>query len=218
MRRVRGDSHRSCAGVGTGVEESVTRGPKGRRTFRDDVESRSWRRRHACRPRALRLRRIRRSRSAIHSWIHHEDFIAAVGWLIDGDDVNGTVNIASPNPLPNAVHACAASGMRHPVWPAGERMDAEVGAVLMRTETELILNSRPALPGCSSTASRSGTRTGTAPPATCAISGSARTTNRAPPESHRPVRDSHRASLPLERRSLVASRSSIASATCSSEM
>jgi uncharacterized protein (TIGR01777 family) len=36
------------------------------------------------------------------SWIHYEDFIAATRWLIDHDDVDGIVNVASPNPLPNA--------------------------------------------------------------------------------------------------------------------
>jgi NAD dependent epimerase/dehydratase family enzyme len=34
------------------------------------------------------------------SWIHHEDFIAAVRWLIDRDDIEGVVNVAAPNPLP----------------------------------------------------------------------------------------------------------------------
>ena len=36
------------------------------------------------------------------SWIHYVDFIAAVRWLIDRDDIEGVVNIAAPNPLPNA--------------------------------------------------------------------------------------------------------------------
>jgi len=36
------------------------------------------------------------------SWIHHEDFSAAVRWLIDRDDIEGAVNVAAPNPLPNA--------------------------------------------------------------------------------------------------------------------
>ena len=82
------------------------------------------------------------------SWIHFEDFVAAVRWLIDRDDITGTVNVASPNPLPNAEfmrilrHACGASfGL-----PA-RRWMLEVGAALMRTETELILKSRRVVPG-----------------------------------------------------------------------
>ena len=38
----------------------------------------------------------------VMSWIHYEDFVAAVRWLIDRDDVDGVVNAASPNPVPNA--------------------------------------------------------------------------------------------------------------------
>ena len=36
------------------------------------------------------------------SWVHYEDFVQAIRWLIDHEDVDGAVNIASPNPLPNA--------------------------------------------------------------------------------------------------------------------
>jgi uncharacterized protein (TIGR01777 family) len=81
------------------------------------------------------------------SWIHDEDFIAAVRWLTDCDDLEGAVNIASPNPLPNAEfmqllrEACGARlGL-----PAKEWM-LEIGAIFMRTETELILKSRRVVP------------------------------------------------------------------------
>lgn len=36
------------------------------------------------------------------SWIHHEDFVQAIRWLLDHDEIAGVVNVASPNPLPNA--------------------------------------------------------------------------------------------------------------------
>jgi len=81
------------------------------------------------------------------SWIHHEDFVAAVHWLIDRDDIDGVVNVAAPNPLPNAEfmrilrEAC---GVRFGL-PAREWM-LEIGAVFMRTETELILKSRRVVP------------------------------------------------------------------------
>ena len=81
------------------------------------------------------------------SWVHHRDFIAAVRWLIDRDDIEGPVNVASPNPLPNAEfmqilrEAC---GVRFAL-PATKWM-LEIGAVLMRTETELILKSRRVVP------------------------------------------------------------------------
>ncbi len=36
------------------------------------------------------------------SWIHYEDFVAAVRWLIDREDIEGVVNLAAPDPLTNA--------------------------------------------------------------------------------------------------------------------
>jgi NAD dependent epimerase/dehydratase family enzyme len=82
------------------------------------------------------------------SWVHYEDFIAAVRWLIDRDDIEGAVNVAAPNPLPNAEFMQIlreAFGVRLGL-PATEWM-LEVGAVFMRTETELILKSRRVVPG-----------------------------------------------------------------------
>jgi hypothetical protein len=81
------------------------------------------------------------------SWIHYEDFIAAVRWLIDRDDISGAVNVASPNPLANAEfmrvlrEACGV-----PFGLPANRCMLEIGAVLMRTETELILKSRRVVP------------------------------------------------------------------------
>jgi uncharacterized protein (TIGR01777 family) len=81
------------------------------------------------------------------SWIHEADFVGAVRWLIDRKEVDGIVNVASPNPLSNAEFmrilrgACGAPfGL-----PAAKWM-LEIGAVFMRTETELILKSRRVVP------------------------------------------------------------------------
>jgi uncharacterized protein len=82
------------------------------------------------------------------SWIHYEDFVAAVRWLMDRDDIGGAVNVAAPNPLPNAEfmrllrEACGLSfGLSTNKWML------EIGALFMRTETELILKSRRVVPG-----------------------------------------------------------------------
>jgi hypothetical protein len=81
------------------------------------------------------------------SWIHYEDFIAAVRWLIDRDGIEGVVNVAAPNPLPNAEfmrvlrEACGV-----PFGLPANRWMLEIGAVFMRTETELILKSRRVVP------------------------------------------------------------------------
>jgi uncharacterized protein (TIGR01777 family) len=81
------------------------------------------------------------------SWIHYEDFIAAVEWLIERDEVEGVVNVASPAPLPNAAFMRilrAAAGVPFGL-PATPWM-LEIGALFMRTETELILKSRRVVP------------------------------------------------------------------------
>jgi uncharacterized protein (TIGR01777 family) len=77
------------------------------------------------------------------SWIHDEDFVRAVQWLVDRADISGVVNLAAPAPLPNADfmralrHAWGTSiGLPAPAWLL------EVGALFMRTETELVLKSR----------------------------------------------------------------------------
>ena len=82
------------------------------------------------------------------SWIHCADFVQAVRWLIDHDEIDDVMNIASPNPLPNAEfmrHLRAAWGIPFGL-PATEWM-LEVGAFVMRSETELILKSRRVVPG-----------------------------------------------------------------------
>lgn len=82
------------------------------------------------------------------SWIHFEDFVRATYWLIDHDEIDGPVNVAAPNPVPNEEFMRAlrvASGTRAGL-PATKWM-LEIGAVFMRTETELILKSRRVVPG-----------------------------------------------------------------------
>jgi uncharacterized protein (TIGR01777 family) len=81
------------------------------------------------------------------SWIHEDDFVAAVRWLIEHDEIDGVVNVAAPHPLPNADfmrilrEACGV-----PFGLPANRCMLEVGAVFMRTETELVLKSRRVVP------------------------------------------------------------------------
>ena len=81
------------------------------------------------------------------SWIHYEDFVAAVGWLIDHDDTEGIVNVAAPNPVSNAEFMRILREARGASFglPASKWM-LEIGAVFLRTETELILKSRRVVP------------------------------------------------------------------------
>lgn len=82
------------------------------------------------------------------SWIHEADFIRAIYWLIEHDTLAGPVNLAAPHPLPNAEFMRVlreAWGIRVGL-PASVWM-LELGAILLRTESELILKSRRVVPG-----------------------------------------------------------------------
>lgn len=81
------------------------------------------------------------------AWIHAEDFVNAIEFLIEQEGLAGPVNLASPNPVPNAEFMKAI----REAWgtpfglPAREWM-LEIGAMALRTETELILKSRRVVP------------------------------------------------------------------------
>jgi len=82
------------------------------------------------------------------SWIHHGDFVRAILWLIDHAEMEGAVNLAAPQPLPNREFMSALRA----AWGASVGLPAtawmlEVGAFAMRTETELVLKSRRVVPG-----------------------------------------------------------------------
>ena len=82
------------------------------------------------------------------SWIHEIDFIRAIEWLIAHEEVSGPVNLAAPEPLPNAEFMRAlrqACGVGFGLPAMGWML--ELGAWLLRSETELILKSRRVVPG-----------------------------------------------------------------------
>jgi hypothetical protein len=81
------------------------------------------------------------------SWVHHEDFARAIRWLID-HDIAGPVNIAAPNPLPNAEFMRALrQAWGTPIGLPATKWMLEIGARILKTETELILKSRRVVPG-----------------------------------------------------------------------
>lgn len=82
------------------------------------------------------------------SWIADWDFLSSIDYLLAHDDLDGAINIASPNPLPNAEFMAILRkswgtriGLRATEWML------EFGAILIQTETELILKSRRVIPG-----------------------------------------------------------------------
>jgi uncharacterized protein (TIGR01777 family) len=81
------------------------------------------------------------------SWINDRDLVRAIDYLIVHDDLDGTINLASPNPLPNSefMAALREAWGTHIGLPAAAWI-LEIGAVLIGTETELILKSRRVIP------------------------------------------------------------------------
>ena len=82
------------------------------------------------------------------SWIHEADFVRAVEFLIDREDLAGPVNAAAPAPLPQREFMAAlraAWGM--PIGLPATRWMAEIGALALGSDTELLLQSRQVVPG-----------------------------------------------------------------------
>ena len=82
------------------------------------------------------------------SWLHERDFVRAVQFLIEREDLDGAVNLASPQPLPQREFMAA---LRR-AWDTriglpATRWMLHLGAFVLRTEAELILKSRRVVPG-----------------------------------------------------------------------
>ncbi|MCX6049313.1 MAG: TIGR01777 family oxidoreductase [Chloroflexi bacterium] len=82
------------------------------------------------------------------SWIHDQDFIRSIFWLIEHDELVGPVNLAAPNPVPNAEFM----RILRNAWGISIGLPAmnwmlEIGTFLLQTETELVLKSRRVIPG-----------------------------------------------------------------------
>lgn len=82
------------------------------------------------------------------SWIHEVDFARALDFILSREDLDGVINLSSPNPLPNGDFMRAlrdawnvSIALPIPAWML------EIGCLLMRTESELVLKSRRVVPG-----------------------------------------------------------------------
>jgi NAD dependent epimerase/dehydratase family enzyme len=82
------------------------------------------------------------------SWMHDRDFVRAVEFLADRDDLAGPVNLAAPDPLPQrAFMRALRSAWGVPAGLPATRWMAEAGAFALRSDTELLLKSRRVVPG-----------------------------------------------------------------------
>ena len=81
-------------------------------------------------------------------WIHEADYARAVEFLIAHEELDGPINLAAPNPLPNREFMAALRW----AWDVPNGLPApslaiKLGAIFLRTEPELVLQSCRAVPG-----------------------------------------------------------------------
>jgi uncharacterized protein (TIGR01777 family) len=82
------------------------------------------------------------------SWIHELDYCRAIDWLLAHEELSGPINVTAPNPVTNAEMMRIMRGICGvPIGLPASGWMLEVGAFLMRTETELVLKSRRVVPG-----------------------------------------------------------------------
>lgn len=81
------------------------------------------------------------------SWLHIEDFCRAVEFLVAHPALVGAFNLCAPEPLTNAALMALLDAHYRPRWHLPQpRWLLEIGAFLLRTETELLLKSRKVVP------------------------------------------------------------------------
>lgn len=83
----------------------------------------------------------------VMSWIHGEDFIRAIAFLLEREDIAGPIIVAAPGPLPQRdfmAHLRRACGM--PIGLPATAWMMEIAAFLIGTESELTLKSRNVVP------------------------------------------------------------------------
>ena len=81
------------------------------------------------------------------SWIHIDDVLGIIEFLVRRDDLDGVLNAASPNPTDNrTLMRTIRKVLGMPAGLPAFRWMTELGAMGIRTETELVLKSRWVLP------------------------------------------------------------------------
>ncbi|PPF44783.1 NAD-dependent epimerase [Pseudoclavibacter sp. AY1F1] len=81
------------------------------------------------------------------SWVHVDDVVGSVRFLLERDDLDGVVNVSSPNPSDNrTLMAGIRRVVRAPFGIPSWRWMLEPAMAVLRTEPELILKSRWVMP------------------------------------------------------------------------
>ena len=81
------------------------------------------------------------------SWIHYIDFVRAIDHIISNEKIKGALNMSSPRPLTQKelmAQLRRACGM--PFYFPITKWMSEIGAIFLKTDTELVLKSRRVIP------------------------------------------------------------------------
>ena len=81
------------------------------------------------------------------SWVHEEDFARIVEFIIEHKELSGSINMVSPKPSRNKdLMKAIRKSVHRPFGLPMPKWMLEIGAVIIRTETELITKSRNVIP------------------------------------------------------------------------
>jgi hypothetical protein len=82
------------------------------------------------------------------SWIHEADYARAVEFIVAHEELAGPINLVAPNPVPNREFMQALrNAWDRPNGLPAPSLFIHIGAFIMRTEAELVLQSCRAVPG-----------------------------------------------------------------------
>ena len=82
------------------------------------------------------------------SWLHEQDYLRSLDFIIEKETISGSVNLCSPRPVTNRdfMRALRRAVPHLPIRLSLPQPILELGARLIKTETELILKSRYVVP------------------------------------------------------------------------
>lgn len=81
------------------------------------------------------------------SWVHLDDVVGSIRFLIEREELSGVFNVSAPNPTDNrTLMATLRRVLKVPVGLPAFRWMLELGSIVIGTEPELVLKSRWVLP------------------------------------------------------------------------
>ncbi|GAB4034810.1 TIGR01777 family oxidoreductase [Spirosoma gilvum] len=82
------------------------------------------------------------------SWLHERDLVRIIDFIIQNDTIAGIYNASAPHPIRNeSFMRLLRQAVGIPIGLRASEWMLKIGAILLRTETELVLKSRNVVPG-----------------------------------------------------------------------